>query len=334
MNYSLSYILVTILSLILTYSAIKIFIKYSHKIQNYGEDNVFIVRNEKVPTSGGITIFFVFSISLTILFYLNNEHIEIILPNRYYLLIFSLFILFIISVYDDFNSIHPIYKLIAQIIIAYISVACLNLQEINFPLKIIILMTVIIWVYVMNIVNFIDGSDGFLTTYSLFFFSSIFLTQYFISEFNSISHVVSFILLPILLVFLNFNRPKAKLFMGDSGSIFLGYLIGFCSLEIVLLKYWKLGFILLMYPLLDCTLTLVLKIKKGHYPWARLFDYFFLGPIKKNNDHEYVLKVFKNYLIFNFILFLAQLKFPENFYIVVLSFISTVFVLVIYKKKS
>ena len=334
MNFSLTYILVSIFSLVLTYYIIKIFIKYSHKLQNYGEDNAFIVRNEKVPTSGGIAIFFVSVLSLSILSYVDAKYIENILPNRYYLLIFSIFILFIISVYDDFNSIHPMYKLIIQIVVAYISVACLNLQEINLPLKMTIFLVVIIWVYIMNIVNFIDGSDGFLTTYSLFFFSSIFLTKYFIPEFNSISQVVSIILFPILLIFLKFNKPKAKLFMGDSGSIFLGYLIGFCSLELIILTHWKMGLILLMYPLLDCSLTLFFKIKKGYYPWARLFDYFFLGPIKKNNDHAYVLKVLKCYLILNFILFLAQSKFQESIYIVLLSFISTILVLIIYKKNS
>ena len=54
--------------------------------------------------------------------------------------------------------------------------------------------------------------------------------------------------------------------------------------------YWKLSFILLMYPLLDCTVTLFIKIKNGHYPWARLFDYFFRSN-KKNNDHKFVLKI-------------------------------------------
>ena len=334
MNINFTYILVFVFGFLLTFFFIKKFIKVSHKLQNYGEDNSFITRDEKVPTSGGIVIFFVFLLSFIVFYFLNADKVLEYLPNRSYLLVLSICTLFSISVYDDFNSIHPFYKLILQIILAYISIVCINLNEINFPLKLIILLMVIFWVYIMNIINFIDGSDGFLSSYGLFFFSSIFFTELMMLDFDSITKLISFLVMPMLIVFFYFNKPKAKVFMGDSGSIFLGFLIGFTSLELIIQGHWKLSLILLMYPLLDCTITLIIKIKNGHYPWARLFDYFFLGPIKKNNDHKFVLKIFLIYLLINFSMFIFQIKFQESYLFILLSLVLTIITLIIYKKKS
>ena len=49
----------------------------------------------------------------------------------------------------------------------------------------------------------------------------------------------------------------------------------FYILEFIFLEQILLILSLLIYPLLDCTLTLTIKIFKGYRPWARLFDYFF-----------------------------------------------------------
>jgi len=333
-NFIFTHIFIFVFGFLLTFFFIKKFLKVSHKLKSYGEENTYVTRVEKVPTSGGIVIFFVFLLSFIFFYFLNADHIVENLPNRSYLLVISVFTLFTISVYDDFYTIHPFYKLILQIILAYISIVCINLNEINFPLKFIILLMVIFWVYIMNIINFIDGSDGFLSSYSLFFFSSIFFTELMTLDFNSITKLISFLVLPTLIVFLYFNKPMAKIFMGDSGSIFLGFLIGFTNLELIIQGHWKLSLILLMYPLLDCTITLLIKIKNGHYPWARLFDYFFLGPIKKDNNHKFVLKVISIYLLINFLIFIAQIKFQESYFFILISLILTIITLIIFKKKS
>ena len=73
------------------------------------------------------------------------------------------------------------------------------------------------------------------------------------------SHHISFIFLPILLSFIYFNKPKAKLYMGDTGSILIGYVIGFCLLELILSELWFLAIGLYAYPFLDCSLTLIKK---------------------------------------------------------------------------
>ena len=86
--------------------------------------------------------------------------------------------------------------------------------------------------------------------------------------------------------------------MGDSGSIFLGFFIGYISFETILNGYYSIIISLLAYSLIDCTTTLIKKTIKGNYPWARMFDYYFLIPIKNTHNHQ---KVFIANSIYNFI---------------------------------
>ena len=82
-------------------------------------------------------------------------------------------------------------------------------------------------------------------------------------------------MIPVLLAYLFFNKPNAKIFMGDAGSIFIGFLIGFISIQTIILGRFDIVVSLLAYAYIDCTLTIIKKVFKKQYPWARLFDYFF-----------------------------------------------------------
>jgi len=84
--------------------------------------------------------------------------------------------------------------------------------------------------------------------------------------------------------------------MGDCGSIFLGFVIGFVSIKMTLTNHADIVISLLAYTFLDCTITIIKKMLNKNYPWARLFDYYFLKPIKNNVNHK---KVFFSNCIYN-----------------------------------
>ena len=63
--------------------------------------------------------------------------------------------------------------------------------------------------------------------------------------------------------------------MGDSGSIFLGYIIGLYSLYFLSINRIDIMITLICYPFMDCSLTIIRKMLDGKYPWERLFDYNF-----------------------------------------------------------
>ena len=250
----------------------------------------------KKKTLTGSGIIFSIVLLLNFVFYYFNENYTEFLPNRFYIFIISIALLSFISFYDDIKPLDPRIRLIVQTIIIYFSLTLIDLNYFDFPLKLMIFLSLIIWIYITNITNFIDGSDGYLSVNAISFFLGIILIDQYYPE-NFFSIYIAIIFFPILFSFIYFNKPKAKMYMGDTGSILIGYVIGFCLLELILSDYWYLAIGLYSYPLLDCSITLIKKIFSGRSVFKRDFDYFFLKPIKKLQTNNY--KVLSISIIFN-----------------------------------
>ena len=88
---------------------------------------------------------------------------------RFYSLFFGLFVLFLISFIDDKYDIPKRIRFISQVLVCYLSTSAINLDFTIFPYKIEIISIVFLWVYIINISNFIDGLNGFLSINILFF---------------------------------------------------------------------------------------------------------------------------------------------------------------------
>ena len=294
-----NYLFTFLLILIITYPLYKVFIKIAKKNRIIDIPNLMSSHRTSTVTSGGIVMYIVFICSLIFLITLDQTILDLF-PNKYYLFIFSLSTLVFFSFIDDIKDLHPFYRLLIQFSLVLISSPLFNLNYFPFDnmIKLNLIIYLYFFIYLINIINFTDGVDGFLTLNSITFFSGVLLFQYFEKKFEFI-FVISLIIIPILLIFMIYNKPKAKIFMGDSGSIFLAYLIGFCSIELIILGKWHIVISLLSYTFLDCTITLIKKTIDGHAPWARLFDYYFLKPIRINKKNNFL--VFRYNLIYNFL---------------------------------
>ena len=144
---------------------------------------------------------------------------------------------------------------------------------------------------------------------------------------------MSLVILFICIAFLLFNKSPAKLFMGDSGSIFLGYLIGLLSLYFLCIGRVDIMISLICYPFMDCSLTIVSKVFKGKYPWERLFDYYFLKPVKiYSKSHNYVLKYFSIYTVVLSLNLILQITFNYK-YLCILSIFYTLLLINFFNKK-
>lgn len=286
-------------------------------------------KQNKVVSGTGIVFFITFLISN--IFFLNSN---IDLPNRYIFFIISLTILTLLSFKDDIRPIDPKLRLITHLACIYISIATLQINLIPLPLKVSILLSVLIWVYLMNITNFIDGSDGFCAINVIFFYIGIlFLSS---KVYPLFSYYLALIILPILLVFLVFNFPNAKIFMGDTGAIFLGFLIGFSFLEVAILINPIYGIILFLYPILDCSITITKKIFRGYMPWDRLGDYYFLLPkrrVRYENRKQISFFILRNLIIFNCLnmfFFYIFLK-VNNYYMLTINLFLAFLLIAIYR---
>tara|TARA_B100001093_G_scaffold520372_1_gene615166 strand:+ start:104 stop:1060 length:957 start_codon:yes stop_codon:yes gene_type:complete len=251
----------------------------------------------------GITLFLIVCL---INFYLNNNYeiYNIGIP-RFYSLIAGLCILFLVSFYDDYLGINPFIRLLIQITICFLCLSSLpfNLwgsmnQYVTFS-KLNWLMIIYFWLFIINLTNFFDGVD-FIITIKLFFVSLIYLIIGLLEN-NFILCNLSFILLIASLILSFFNFYPAKFFLGDSGSIPLGFLLGwvfiYMSQEGLLIEC-----IIINLPhFLDIIFVEIKKLSRLENIFIRHRDFIF--------QKKYDLEVNKNrfYLKYIFIYFLLSI---------------------------
>lgn len=310
-------------------------INFFNKYLKTYDEFVFVSKKKipnKVSAIRGVGIFFLVTFILLTSIITIDHDIET--PNRFFFFLLALSILTIISFYDDFKSIDARIRLLLHLICVYIATSSLQLNLVPLPFKVSILFAILIWVYLLNITNFIDGSDGFCTINIISFYVGVLILS---TSYQLYSFYIAIILLPILFAFLIFNMPNAKLFMGDSGSIFLGFLMGYSFLEIAILINPFYSIILFIYPLADCSITLFKKcILNGHVPWARHGDYYFLAPKKRISVKTrkkvslMILKIIITFSILNLVLFYFEIKFKNN-YLFIINLFLTLSVLWIYE---
>lgn len=315
-------ILLTILLNILFY----IFKIIAHKFKLVDRPQNLSIHKYDVPTGAGIIftivlVFFYLFLKLNLIIEIENINF----PNREYILFFSVLGLGVISFYDDIKEVHPVYRLALHFVMALISLPLLSYYIPNeiqtfIPLKLVTITIIFFWVYLINIYNFLDGSNGYLTCNSLQFFVGFCLT-YIFSDNLDFNFYLSFLLILLSINYLIYNFPKAQIFMGDSGSITIGYIIGYFFFVLLFNSNWAVGIALIIYPVLDVSLTIVRKMINKKYPWERLFDYFFLRALMAANKNH--IKIFNMSLIFNFInlINVFMIIYFESNYLLIISFL-------------
>ena len=313
------------------------YLKLSEKKKFLKVNSEYGLHKNKICNNGGIVfssifIIFIFYLSLTNGFLLDWEK-EIPRPEILYIV----FILFLLSaIIDQFFGLHPIYRLLIQVTLIFISLSTIHFPITDFiPLKLEYLLVLYFWVYIINTTNFIDGTDGMMTVSNLNIYFNIVLYSFLTNKF-SVAYEISILLIPISLIFLIFfNFPKAKMFIGDTGSIPLGFISGFLLFTLISDGELILALAIFSYPILDVTITLFIKtIIKKKLPWARLYDYFFLKPvIQDGKSHLFVLKY--NILNSSICLFSTYLVYSLNnklFFLI--SIISSIILIFIFGKKK
>lgn len=252
------------------------------------------VHKKAVPRLGGVAMFLAFVV-VSLLFYspgANSNPTEI---SIYWLLLVASTLIVIVHAYDDIKGLKPLPKLIAQTIAAIIVMGpwvptfrgvllyyfsnpfyhfglpwfhepsiYLFMQHADFSFVAIpaVLLTWFWVVGMMNTVNLIDGLDGLAT--GVVGITALFITIIsFILGQESIA-VLSAIFTGAVLGFLPHNWNPARIFMGDSGSMFLG--LGLAVLSIMGGAKLALALMVLGIPILDVAVVAINRVRRGQSP--------------------------------------------------------------------
>jgi UDP-GlcNAc:undecaprenyl-phosphate GlcNAc-1-phosphate transferase len=221
MPFAIAGLSVFILQLIFT----PIILKISHKNQWYDLQAPRKIHTENIPRTGGIGIFI--ALSGTIAFFIIFDLISPI--KNVSSIIIGISIIFLTGILDDFENIRARYKFILQIIAAIIVINA-GFRFSSFPLPFDVTIhnravtygVTLFWIVgVTNALNLIDGMDGLAGGISCI--AALFWGVLSLSTGHTTTAIFAFTIAGTAAGFLVFNKPPAKIFMGDSGSLILGY---------------------------------------------------------------------------------------------------------------
>ncbi|MGJ0302829.1 undecaprenyl/decaprenyl-phosphate alpha-N-acetylglucosaminyl 1-phosphate transferase [Aliarcobacter cryaerophilus] len=244
----------------------KLLINYSHKLKLIDKPNHRSLHKVEKSRAGGLAIFISFIIGL-ILFNINIS---------FYILI-AFFIVFLLGIYDDIKNLSSKIKFIWLIVSAtflyfdsfYISSLGtffgIDFYMSNFIAYLFLLFAVVGFINAMNLIDGLDGlSSGIAIvilvafTYLGFKYNDSFLLN------------TSLILMFSLLGFLFFNWYPSKIFMGDTGSLTLGFVIVVLSIHSINQNYVSAVSILLLtaVPILDTLIVMTRRIIQKQNPFC------------------------------------------------------------------
>lgn len=239
-------------------------IKVAHKFGVLDQPGGRRIHKRPIPRMGGIAIYTAFWLSVFLTVDLNSSIMGLFLGST---------MIFIVGIADDIRGLRPITKLVLQIAAALILLLLsISVDRVTLPLLGEInlgyagMLLGILWIVgLVNTVNISDGLDGLAAGICMIAALVLFWSAYTIGQIIPAHLMLA--LAGAALGFLFFNFNPAKVFMGDSGSMFLGFIIGAVSWTGLLKTATVLGLIfpllVLGMPLVDVLFAIIRRSWKG-----------------------------------------------------------------------
>ncbi|CAA7390747.1 glycosyltransferase family 4 protein [Chryseobacterium fistulae] len=221
-------------SFFITFYSIPTIIKISKRKNLMDEPGIRSSHLRRIPNLGGIAVFYSIGICTSIFAYE--------LFDLYKFLFASLIILLYIGVMDDIVVMRAYKKLVAQVVVSSLIVigsdirirslfGILGIYELEYFIS--VLFSIITFIILINAFNLIDGIDGLAGGYCVICSALFGVSYYRLGEYNYPLVVFSVIIIGAVLAFLYYNLSNErvnKIFMGDTGSMLLGFLLAFTSI--------------------------------------------------------------------------------------------------------
>lgn len=263
---------------LMTFLMFPVFIKFFKRRNFLDDPGGRKIHTARTPAMGGLPIFIGFCIAILIW-----APFEVLRETNYVLSALS--IMFIIGFRDDLINLRAFQKLFGQIAAALIIVTVCDIRLMSLyglfgigeiPIALSYILSVFTIIVITNAYNLIDGIDGLAGSVGVI--ASVFFgTWFFLNDQNSFAHI-SFAFAGGLLAFLNFNWAPAKIFMGDTGSLLIGFFLSIVTIKFIdtnsMLEPSEFVFggsigtamAVLILPLADTARVFVKRVAKGKSP--------------------------------------------------------------------
>lgn len=230
------------------------------------------MHKKPIPRLGGLAIFIAFVVSVLLFADIGREMRGILL---------GALIIVALGVLDDIHTLRALPKFLVQILAAVVVVlhGC-RIEFISNPVVtssatylrlggVVSVAVTIIWIVaITNAVNFIDGLDGLAVGVSGISAATMLIVAILVAEQNVA--LIMAALFGACLGFIPYNFNPAKIFMGDTGSTFLGFILATMSIQGLFKLYaiisFAVPFLILGIPIFDICFAVIRRLAKGQNP--------------------------------------------------------------------
>ena len=238
------------------------------------------MHEEPKPRIGGIAVYLGFAVALFVAFGLALKTPSLLHDvddiHNFLGLLFGGTLIMLVGVWDDIMGLRPRAKFTAQVVVAIISmlygfriegfdVPLSHHQYVNIPIWLGYPLTLVWYLGMMNAINFLDGLDGLLAGVTAI--SGLFLFAIAVSHGDVIAALLLAALVGGALGFLPYNFNPAKIFLGDAGSLFIGYV--FATISIIVTAKVAITISLLVplvalgLPVVDTAAAILRRLRAG-----------------------------------------------------------------------
>ncbi len=242
------------------------------------------IHKVPIPRLGGLAVFGSFLLGYILYGEVTTQMLSILIGS---------FLIVLVGIFDDIKPIRALYKFIVQVIAALIVVIYghVYFTEITFlglRIELNLFMSYFLSTFfilaISNAINFIDGMDGLSSGVSSIYFLTIAIIALILNRLGGLDIVLSLIMLGATLGFLVYNFPPAKIFIGDSGSVFLGFIIAIIALlgyKVATLTSLVIPITILAIPVFDTVFAIL----------RRLIKHKSIAEADKEHFHHQLLKL-------------------------------------------
>lgn len=238
--------------------------------------------NHKIPTprGGGVAIV----ATLVIFLMLSDAPISLVL---------ALLMLASVSLLDDIISLSPLARLSVQI--AAVLVALPSLGGTHFfggflPPWAEGTIVVLGWLWFINLFNFMDGIDGLAACEMISIGFGLLIICVIMNYFPQELPTYALIVGATGAGFIWWNWYPAKIFMGDVGSVPVGFLLGYLLILACAKGFGFAAFILPAYYLADSSITLLKRTRQGKKIWQAHSEHYYQQAVRSGKSHDVVVR--------------------------------------------
>lgn len=273
---------VTVTAWAATWAMLRILIRF----RIYDQPNHRSSHSQPKPRGGGLAL-----IPILLLAWIAADLWLGMAPSGFWLVVPGAALLALVSWLDDLRSLPASLRLIVQLGPVALGLAGLDesiqICPVLLPTILDRLVAGLFWLWFINLFNFMDGIDGISGVEASSIGVGLVLAGA-LAGWPAESAALPALLAAATLGFLAWNWAPSKLFLGDAGSVPLGYLLGWLLITAATNGQWAVALILPLYYLADATITLAKRLLRGAKIWQAHREHFYQRAVQGGSSHARV----------------------------------------------